>query len=51
MTQEYPCRVCRDEVANDDSLIQCDLCDQWNHIDYIRITIRKHEKLKSDSSP
>ena len=50
MTQEYPCRVCRDEVAND-SLIQCDLCDQWNHIDYIGISIRKYEKLKSDSSP
>ena len=51
MTQEYPCRVCKDEVANEDSSIQCDLCDQWNHIDCIGISIRKYEKLKSDSSP
>ena len=51
MTQEYPRRVCRDEVANEDSSIQCDLCDQWNHIDCIGISIRKYEKLKSDSSP
>ena len=51
MTQEYPCRVCRDEVANEDSSIQFDLCDQWNHIDCIGVSIRKYEKLKSDSSP
>ena len=51
MTQEYPCSVCRDEVVNEDSSIQCDLCDQWNHIDCIGISIRKYEKLKSDSSP
>ena len=51
MTQEYPCRVCRDEVTNEDSSIQCDLCDQWSHIDCIGISIRKYEKLKSDSSP
>ena len=49
MTQEYPCRVCGDGVANEDSSIQCDLCDQWNHIDCIGINIRKYEKLKSDS--
>ena len=48
MTQEYPCRVCGDGVANEDSSIQCDLCDQWNHIDCIGISIRKYEKLKSD---
>ena len=51
MTQEYPYRVCRDEVANEDSSIQCDLCDRWSHIDCIGISIRKYEKLKSDSSP
>ena len=51
MTQEYPCRVCRDEVANEDSSIQFDLCDQWNHIDCIGVSIRKYEKLRSDSSP
>ena len=51
MTQEYPCRVCRDEIANEDSSIQCDLCDQQNHIDCIEISIRKYENLKSDSSP
>ena len=54
MTQEYPCRVCRGEVANEVSSIQCDLCDQWNqwnHIDCIGISIREYEKLKSDSSP
>ena len=51
MTQECPCRVCRDEIANEDSSIHCDLCEQWNHIDCIGISIRKYEKLKSDSSP
>ena len=51
MTQEYLCRVCTDKVANEDSSIQCDLCDQWKDIDCIGITIRKYEKLKSDSSP
>ena len=51
MNQEYPSRVCRDEVANEDGSIQCDLCDQWNHIDCIGIRIRKYERLKSDSSP
>ena len=51
MTQDNPCRVWRDETANEDSSIQCDLCDQWNHIDCIGISIRKYEKLKSDSSP
>ena len=49
MAQEYPCRVCGDGVANEDSSIQCDLCDQWNHIDCIGISLRKYEKLKSDS--
>ena len=51
MTQDSPCRVWRDEIANEDSSIQCDLCDQWNHIDCIGISIGKHEKLKSDFSP
>ena len=50
MTQEYPCRLCRDEFPNEDSSIQWDLCDQWNHIDCIGIRIRKYEKLKSISS-
>ena len=51
MTQPYPCRVCRDEVANEGRSIQCDLCDQWNHTYCKGISIRKYEKLKSDSSP
>ena len=51
MSFEYPCKVCRDEVANEDSSVQCDLYDQWTHIDCIGISIRKYEKLKSDSSP
>ena len=45
MTQEYPCWECRDEVANEDNSIQCDLlCDQWNHIE---LRIKSHIKLKS----
>ena len=51
MTQEYPCRARRDEVTNEDSSIQYDLCDQWNSIDCIGISIRKYVKLKLDSSP
>ena len=51
MNEEYPRRVCRDEVANEDTSIQCNLCDQWTHIDCIGMSIRRDEKLNSDSSP
>ena len=32
MTEKYPFRVCKLEVNDHDDVVQCDLCDTWNHI-------------------
>ena len=34
-----------------DPSIQCDLCDNWNHIDCVGISNPKYEKLKEDPNP
>lgn len=34
-----------------DKSMQHDQCDKWNHINWIKISSQKHEKLKYDSLP
>ena len=51
MTEQYPCRVCKLKVNDNDDSVQCDLCDRWNHINCVEINKRKYEKLKKDPLP
>ena len=51
MSIEYPCRVCKLEVKNDDKSIQCDLCNKWNNIHCVNVSKKKYEKLKNDPLP
>ena len=46
MTEQYPCGVCKLEVNDTDDSVQCDMCDRWNHINWVEINKQKYEKLK-----
>ena len=51
MTEQYPCRVCKLELNDNDDAVQCDLFDRWNHINCAEINKQKYEKLKKDPLP
>ena len=42
---EYPCVVCEKDVQSSDRGFQCDVCDQWEHVDCIRKSERPDEAL------
>ena len=33
---DYPCVVCKEDVGNSDKAFQCELCEDWEHVDCIR---------------
>ena len=43
VTEQYPCRVCKLEVNDNDDAVQGDLCDRWNHINCVEINKQKYE--------
>ena len=51
MTEKYNCGVCKLEVNDNDTSVQCDLCDRWNHINCVEINKQKYGKLKKDPLP
>ena len=51
MSIEYPCRVCKLEVKDDDKSIQYDLCDKWNHLNCVNVNKKKYEKLMNYPLP
>ena len=46
MMEQYPCRVSKFEVSDNDDSVQCYLLDRWNHINCVDINKQKYEKLK-----
>ena len=33
---EYPCVLCKVDVGDTDKALQCELCENWEHVDCIR---------------
>ena len=33
---EYPCVLCKVDVANMNKVLQCRLCENWEHVDCVR---------------
>jgi len=42
---EYPCVVCKKDVSNEDKAFQCELCEEWEHVDCIRECERSDNTL------
>ena len=42
---EYPCVVCKKDVGNDDKAFQCEVCEEWEHVDCIRECERPDSSL------
>ena len=52
MSVEYPCRVCKLEVKNDDkSFSVIYVCDETIYINCVNVSKKKYEKLKNDPLP
>ena len=45
MNPQYPCKICKNEVKDKDSLICCDICNMWNHIECVNIKPIKNWKM------
>ena len=45
------CRLCSDEVGDNDDSVQCDLCNKWNDSKCLNIDAEQYEKLKKDPLP
>ena len=41
MSLNFPCRICKIEVGNNDKAMHCDQCDKQNHINSIEISSQK----------
>ena len=42
---DSPCVVCGNEVQSAEKGFQCDLCEQWEHVDCIRRSDRPNEAV------
>ena len=52
MIINFPCRLCSDEVGDNNDSVQCDLCSRWNHIGCLNIgTSKNKENLKKIHYP
>ena len=36
----FPCTTCQVEVRDHDQAIQCELCEQWEHVECIKSVVR-----------
>ena len=51
MTGQFSCGRCKIEVENENELVQCELCDKWNHVFCVDISSAEYEKLKPSARP
>ena len=48
---EYPCRICKTEVTDNDNSILCDLCDNRHHTICVDVSNANYEQLNVDPNP
>ena len=41
----FPCTTCQEEVQDHDQALQCELCEQWEHVECIKVCDRPSEEL------
>ena len=39
------CGICRNTVEQEDKAMQCDMCEQWEHVMYVRVPDRVEDSL------
>ena len=50
MIVQFPCLVCNRVIAKDFRVVQCRLCDSWDHIACNNLNLYTYRKLKKDKS-
>ena len=48
MNPQYLCKICKNEVKDNNPSICCDICNMWSHIEYINISSKTYVKLQDD---
>ena len=48
MNPQYPCKICKNEVKDNDALICCDICNMWSHTECVNISPKTYVKLQDD---
>jgi len=41
----YKCSTCSETVEMDEKAIQCDFCEKWEHLEYVREADRPSEEI------
>ena len=48
MNPQYPCKICKIEVKDNDASVCCDICNMWSHIKCVNISSKTYVKLQDD---
>ena len=48
---KHPCKICINEVKDNDPAVLCDLCEKWLHTACIGIEETQYENLKRSLLP
>ena len=48
MNRQYPCKICKNEVKDNDPSRCCDMCNMRSHIGCVNISPKTYIKLQDD---
>ena len=48
MNPQYPCKICKNEVKDNNPSLCCDICNMWGYIECVNIFPKTYVKLQDD---
>ena len=48
MNPQYLCKICKNEVKDNNPSVCCDICKMWSHIECVNISSRTYVNLQCD---
>ena len=48
MNPQYPCKICKNEVKDNDPSVSRDIYNMWSHIECVNISFKTYVKLQDN---